>query len=73
MLATGVERIIEQVVEPKIQHIFRPQIENLVKQTLNPDYKPETSDGNDNVVENKPGMSAHSFFFFTPIPPSCAF
>ncbi|XP_072042862.1 uncharacterized protein [Amphiura filiformis] len=49
MLATGVERIIEQVVEPKIQHIFRPQIENLVKETLNPNYKAEKTDnGNDN-------------------------
>nr|XP_002738767.1 PREDICTED: biorientation of chromosomes in cell division protein 1-like 1-like [Saccoglossus kowalevskii] len=27
MLSTGVERIVEQVVEPQIQHVFRPQIE----------------------------------------------
>ncbi|KAJ8025420.1 Biorientation of chromosomes in cell division protein 1-like 1 [Holothuria leucospilota] len=34
MLASGVDRIIEQVVEPKMQHVFRPQIEKVVYQYL---------------------------------------
>ena len=29
MLSAGVERIIEQVIEPKMQHVFRPQIEKV--------------------------------------------
>ena len=60
MLATGVERIIEQVVEPKIQHIFRPQIEKLVKETLNPDAS--TSDNNANGVDNVGVMPTGKFY-----------
>ncbi|XP_022086567.1 biorientation of chromosomes in cell division protein 1-like 1 [Acanthaster planci] len=36
MLSAGVERIIEQVIEPKMQHVFRPQIEKVVDEFLGP-------------------------------------
>ena len=49
MLATGVERIIEQVVEPKIQHVFRPKIEQLVRARLHPESVAGTSNNNDMI------------------------
>ncbi|XP_078671069.1 uncharacterized protein LOC144911135 isoform X3 [Branchiostoma floridae x Branchiostoma belcheri] len=30
ILSSGIDRVIHQVVEPKIQHVFRPQIEKVV-------------------------------------------
>ncbi|XP_078589352.1 uncharacterized protein LOC144869747 isoform X1 [Branchiostoma floridae x Branchiostoma japonicum] len=30
ILSTGIDRVIHQAVEPKIQHVFRPQIEKVV-------------------------------------------
>nr|XP_008117289.1 PREDICTED: biorientation of chromosomes in cell division protein 1-like 1 isoform X2 [Anolis carolinensis] len=44
MLESGIDRIISQVVDPKINHIFRPQVEKAVHEflaTLN--HKEETS------------------------------
>ncbi|XP_003926094.1 biorientation of chromosomes in cell division protein 1-like 2 [Saimiri boliviensis] len=34
MLETGVDRIITQVVDPKLNHIFRPQIERAIHEYL---------------------------------------
>lgn len=36
MLEQGVDRIVAQVVDPKIHHIFRPQVEQVVRQFLSP-------------------------------------
>lgn len=39
MLESGIDRIISQVVDPKINHTFRPQVEKAVHEflaTLNP-------------------------------------
>uniref|UniRef100_A0A8C8DPG9 BOD1/SHG1 domain-containing protein n=1 Tax=Oryzias sinensis TaxID=183150 RepID=A0A8C8DPG9_9TELE len=34
MLEQGVDRIVAQVVDPKINHIFRPQVERVVREFL---------------------------------------
>ncbi|KAL2088722.1 hypothetical protein ACEWY4_015621 [Coilia grayii] len=36
MLEQGVDRIVAQVVDPKIHHIFRPQVEKVVREFLSP-------------------------------------
>ncbi|XP_039976169.1 biorientation of chromosomes in cell division protein 1-like 1 isoform X2 [Xiphias gladius] len=36
MLEQGVDRIVAQVVDPKINHIFRPQVERVVREFLSP-------------------------------------
>ncbi|KAM6923422.1 uncharacterized protein bod1l1 [Xenentodon cancila] len=36
MLEQGVDRIVAQVVDPKINHIFRPQVESVVREFLSP-------------------------------------
>ncbi|CAL8262579.1 unnamed protein product [Lota lota] len=57
MLEQGVDRIVAQVVDPKINHTFRPQVERVVREFLSPgsysdepplpvpyaDVKPESS------------------------------
>uniref|UniRef100_A0A3B3IHK1 BOD1/SHG1 domain-containing protein n=1 Tax=Oryzias latipes TaxID=8090 RepID=A0A3B3IHK1_ORYLA len=37
MLEQGVDRIVAQVVDPKINHIFRPQVERVVREFLSPE------------------------------------
>uniref|UniRef100_A0A3P9L7P0 Biorientation of chromosomes in cell division 1 n=1 Tax=Oryzias latipes TaxID=8090 RepID=A0A3P9L7P0_ORYLA len=41
MLESGVDRIITQVVDPKMNHIFRPQIETAIHDFLSGDRKEE--------------------------------
>ncbi|XP_019725571.1 biorientation of chromosomes in cell division protein 1-like 1 isoform X2 [Hippocampus comes] len=36
MLEQGVDRIVAQVVDPKVNHIFRPQVEKVVNQFMSP-------------------------------------
>ena len=36
MLEQGVDRIVAQVVDPKINHTFRPQVERVVREFLSP-------------------------------------
>ncbi|XP_007568901.1 biorientation of chromosomes in cell division protein 1-like 1 [Poecilia formosa] len=36
MLEQGVDRIVAQVVDPKVNHIFRPQVERVVREFLSP-------------------------------------
>uniref|UniRef100_A0A3B5LE14 Biorientation of chromosomes in cell division 1 n=1 Tax=Xiphophorus couchianus TaxID=32473 RepID=A0A3B5LE14_9TELE len=43
MLESGVDRIITQVVDPKMNHTFRPQIETAVHEFLSLDGKEESS------------------------------
>uniref|UniRef100_A0A8C4W6E7 Biorientation of chromosomes in cell division 1 n=1 Tax=Gopherus evgoodei TaxID=1825980 RepID=A0A8C4W6E7_9SAUR len=42
MLEAGVDRIISQVVDPKLNHIFRPQIEKAIHEFLAAQKKEET-------------------------------
>uniref|UniRef100_A0A668T258 BOD1/SHG1 domain-containing protein n=1 Tax=Oreochromis aureus TaxID=47969 RepID=A0A668T258_OREAU len=44
MLEQGVDRIVAQVVDPKINHIFRPQVERVVREFLSPGSSPETQE-----------------------------
>ncbi|CAF87549.1 unnamed protein product, partial [Tetraodon nigroviridis] len=43
MLESGVDRIITQVVDPKMNHTFRPQIETAIHDFLSGDRKEENS------------------------------
>uniref|UniRef100_A0A3Q2D088 Biorientation of chromosomes in cell division 1 n=2 Tax=Cyprinodon variegatus TaxID=28743 RepID=A0A3Q2D088_CYPVA len=43
MLESGVDRIITQVVDPKMNHTFRPQIETAVHEFLSLDGKEENT------------------------------
>lgn len=45
MLESGVDRIITQVVDPKMNHTFRPQIETAIHDILSGDRKEENSLG----------------------------
>uniref|UniRef100_V9L3Q7 Biorientation of chromosomes in cell division 1 n=1 Tax=Callorhinchus milii TaxID=7868 RepID=V9L3Q7_CALMI len=42
MLESGVDRIISQVVDPKLHHIFKPQIEKAVHEFVASEMKEET-------------------------------
>lgn len=42
MLEAGVDRIISQVVDPKLNHIFRPQIEKAIHEFLAAQKKEES-------------------------------
>lgn len=41
MLEQGVDRIVAQVVDPKINHIFRPEVEGVVREFLSPGSRSE--------------------------------
>lgn len=43
MLESGVDRIITQVVDPKMNHIFRPHIETAIHDFLSGDRKEDSS------------------------------
>ncbi|XP_041435340.1 biorientation of chromosomes in cell division protein 1-like 1 isoform X2 [Xenopus laevis] len=51
MLESGIDRIISQVVDPKINHLFRPQVEKVVKEYLAMINNKE--DGNVNTEQNE--------------------
>ncbi|XP_041443946.1 biorientation of chromosomes in cell division protein 1-like 1 isoform X1 [Xenopus laevis] len=51
MLESGIDRIISQVVDPKINHLFRPQVEKVVKEYLA--MKNNKEDGNVNTEQNE--------------------
>eukprot|EP00079_Xenopus_tropicalis_P020373 XP_012811180.1 PREDICTED: biorientation of chromosomes in cell division protein 1-like 1 isoform X1 [Xenopus tropicalis] len=51
MLESGIDRIISQVVDPKINHLFRPQVEKVVKEYLAMMNNKE--DGNVNTEQNE--------------------
>ncbi|XP_038177143.1 biorientation of chromosomes in cell division protein 1-like 1 isoform X4 [Arvicola amphibius] len=58
MLESGIDRIISQVVDPKINHTFRPQVEKAVHEflaTLN--HKEEAAAGNTAPDDEKPDSS----------------
>lgn len=49
MLESGVDRIITQVVDPKMNHTFRPHIETAIHDFLSGDRKEENSSGSNSV------------------------
>ncbi|XP_077449180.1 biorientation of chromosomes in cell division protein 1 [Stigmatopora argus] len=72
MLESGVDRIITQVVDPKMNHTFRPNIETAIHEFLSGDKKddnavpsepPEPSDGPKTPTRTRtPDMATHARF-----------
>uniref|UniRef100_A0A671XZ70 BOD1/SHG1 domain-containing protein n=1 Tax=Sparus aurata TaxID=8175 RepID=A0A671XZ70_SPAAU len=54
MLEQGVDRIVAQVVDPKINHIFRPQVERVVREFLSPGSCSEEPPAPPPLMEIKP-------------------
>lgn len=57
MLEQGVDRIVAQVVDPKVNHIFRPQVERVVREFLSPGSCSEEPPAPPPAVEPKPESS----------------
>lgn len=57
MLEQGVDRIVAQVVDPKINHIFRPQVERVVREFLSPGSCSEEPLAPLPSAESKPDLS----------------
>ncbi|XP_029021238.1 biorientation of chromosomes in cell division protein 1-like 1 isoform X2 [Betta splendens] len=57
MLEQGVDRIVAQVVDPKINHIFRPQVERVVREFLSPGSCSEEPPAPLVPIETKPDSS----------------
>lgn len=57
MLEQGVDRIVAQVVDPKINHIFRPQVERVVREFLSPGSCSEEPPVPPPLTETKPDSS----------------
>lgn len=53
MLEQGVDRIVAQVVDPKIHHTFRPQVEKVVREFLSPGTTSEQPVACPNPVEER--------------------
>lgn len=57
MLEQGVDRIVAQVVDPKINHMFRPQVERVVREFLSPGSCSEEPPAPLPSAESKPDSS----------------
>lgn len=57
MLEQGVDRIVAQVVDPKINHLFRPQVERVVREFLSPGSCAEEPPAPQPSIETKPDSS----------------
>ncbi|XP_055102652.1 biorientation of chromosomes in cell division protein 1-like 1 isoform X3 [Symphalangus syndactylus] len=57
MLESGIDRIISQVVDPKINHTFRPQVEKAVHEFLATLNHKEEASGNTAPDDEKPDTS----------------
>lgn len=57
MLEQGVDRIVAQVVDPKVNHIFRPQVERVVREFLSPGSCAEEPPVPQASTETKPDSS----------------
>ncbi|XP_062069611.1 biorientation of chromosomes in cell division protein 1-like 1 isoform X1 [Lepus europaeus] len=57
MLESGIDRIISQVVDPKINHTFRPQVEKAVHEFLATLNHKEEASGSTSPDEEKPDSS----------------
>ncbi|KAM5194739.1 biorientation of chromosomes in cell division protein 1-like 1 [Mantella aurantiaca] len=53
MLEAGIDRIISQVVDPKINHTFRPQVEKVVQDFLATLHNKEEANANHEQIEEK--------------------
>lgn len=58
MLESGIDRIISQVVDPKINHTFRPQVEKAVHEFLATLNHREEASGGMAPDDEKPDPSA---------------
>ncbi|KPP66744.1 FAM44B protein-like [Scleropages formosus] len=58
MLESGVDRIITQVVDPKLNHTFRPHIENAIHEFLATEKKEEGGSNTNAEVEQQDGSSS---------------
>lgn len=58
MLEQGVDRIVAQVVDPKVNHIFRPQVERVVREFLSPGSCSEEPPAPPPSTESKPETSS---------------
>lgn len=58
MLEQGVDRIVAQVVDPKVNHIFRPQVERVVREFLSPGSCSEEPPAPPPLTESKPESSS---------------
>uniref|UniRef100_A0A8C3A367 BOD1/SHG1 domain-containing protein n=1 Tax=Cyclopterus lumpus TaxID=8103 RepID=A0A8C3A367_CYCLU len=57
MLEQGVDRIVAQVVDPKVNHLFRPQVERVVREFLSPGSCSEEPPLPPPIMETKPDVS----------------
>ena len=57
MLESGIDRIISQVVDPKINHTFRPQVEKAVHEFLATLNHKEDTGGSTAPDDEKPDSS----------------
>lgn len=57
MLESGIDRIISQVVDPKINHTFRPQVEKAVHEFLATLNHKEEATGSTAPDDEKPDSS----------------
>lgn len=57
MLESGIDRIISQVVDPKINHTFRPQVEKAVHEFLATLNHKEEASGSTAPDDEKPDSS----------------
>uniref|UniRef100_A0A3B4VCE4 Stanniocalcin n=1 Tax=Seriola dumerili TaxID=41447 RepID=A0A3B4VCE4_SERDU len=65
MLESGVDRIITQVVDPKMNHTFRPHIETAIHDFLSGDRREESALSSNSLVSDMPvNLSALVFVFF---------
>ncbi|XP_068600823.1 biorientation of chromosomes in cell division protein 1 [Brachionichthys hirsutus] len=60
MLESGVDRIITQVVDPKMNHTFRPHIETAIHDFLSGDSKEENTLSNSALAEQAETQEAPS-------------
>jgi len=57
MLEQGVDRIVAQVVDPKVNHLFRPQVERVVREFLSPGSCSEEPPLPPPITETTPDVS----------------
>lgn len=68
MLESGVDRIITQVVDPKMNHTFRPQIETAIHDFLSGDRK-EEGPSMSNSAPSEPTETPESLYVSGPKTP----
>lgn len=70
MLEAGIDRIISQVVDPKINHTFRPQVEKVVQEFLATLHNKEDANANHEQNEEKFESSVSNIGSISAVGPS---